>query len=506
MEDQAAAQAAAVAARLVQENQSAYAGEPGSTELPTEEPEPHQNAEAAGKRKFEGGFQDGLDGSDPTDGTRKRTGFSQGPEENGFDSTAAAAAPAAEAAPNGTISQQQSGDSTAYVDIPQALVGKVIGKGGETIKFVQNDTNTKVQIDHQTPGEQKRVTIQSFSGDQSAVEAAKAHIQRIITTDEPITGDIHQVVDCPQGIVGRVIGRGGETIRALQQASNAHIVVDQNYPEGQPRKVKVSGNREAVSTAVKMVTELIQGEPGSAQEIIQRYGAGVKQLMECPKNMVGRVIGKGGETIKLLQKTFTVNIQINQQVEPMKISIQGAPGAVQTALNAVQDIIAGGNPFANGPGGGPVGLGGVGMGGPGPAGPMGRGGGGGGFGGPQFPPAYPTNGGFGGYGGFPAAAPAPAPAYGAYAAYGGGYAPAPYAQPQPAPAFGGYGGYPQGGGGGDPYAQQQYGQPAGGGAPQGMPQAQPPSAWQELADDQGRTYYYNSQTGVSQWDKPAEMP
>ena len=77
-------QAAAVAARLVQENQSAYAGEPGSTELPTEEPEPHQNAEAAGKRKFEGGFQDGLDGSDPTDGTRKRTGFSQGPEEVRF--------------------------------------------------------------------------------------------------------------------------------------------------------------------------------------------------------------------------------------------------------------------------------------------------------------------------------------------------------------------------------------------------------------------------------------
>ncbi|KAK9837727.1 hypothetical protein WJX74_003859 [Apatococcus lobatus] len=504
MEEQAAA-AQAVAARLVQQNAGAYEGEPGTTEPPAEGAEPQQNAEAAGKRKFEGGFQDALDGSDPTDGTRKRTGFSG--SENGFDSTAAAAPAAAApaATPVTSLPQQRSGDSTAFVDIPQALVGKVIGKGGETIKFVQNDTNTKVQIDHQTPGEQKRVTIQSFSGDLNAVEAAKAHIQRIITTDEPITGDIHQVVDCPQGIVGRVIGRGGETIRALQQASNAHIVVDQNYPEGQPRKVKVSGNREAVSTAVKMVTELIQGEPGSAQEIIQRYGAGVKQLMECPKNMVGRVIGKGGETIKLLQKTFTVNIQINQQVEPMKISIQGAPGAVQTALNAIQDIIAGGNPFANGPGGGPVGLGGAGMGPGGPGGPMGRGGGGG-FGGPQFPPAYPPNGGFGGYGAFPAAAPAPAPAAYGYAAYGGAYAPAPYAQPQPAPAFGGYGGYPQGGAAADPYAQQQYGQPAGGGAPQGMPQAQPPSAWQELADDQGRTYYYNSQTGVSQWDKPAEMP
>ena len=76
MEDQAAQTAAAVAARLVQENQNAYAGEPGTTEAPPEATEPQQEAETAGKRKFEGGFQDSLDGSDPTDGTRKRTGFS----------------------------------------------------------------------------------------------------------------------------------------------------------------------------------------------------------------------------------------------------------------------------------------------------------------------------------------------------------------------------------------------------------------------------------------------
>jgi far upstream element-binding protein len=26
-----------------------------------------------------------------------------------------------------------------------------------------------------------------------------------------------------------------------------------------------------------------------------------------------------------------------------------------------------------------------------------------------------------------------------------------------------------------------------------------------MKDDQGRSYYYNSQTGVSQWERPAEM-
>lgn len=54
---------------------------------------------------------------------------------------------------------------------------------------------------------------------------------------------------------------------------------------------------------------------------------------------------------------------------------------------------------------------------------------------------------------------------------------------QQAAAYGGYGGAA-----GAPAAA------GGGGA----------SVWQELQDDQGRTYYYNSQTGVSQWEKPVD--
>lgn len=30
------------------------------------------------------------------------------------------------------------------------------------------------------------------------------------------------------------------------------------------------------------------------------------------------------------------------------------------------------------------------------------------------------------------------------------------------------------------------------------------SVWSELQDEQGRSYYYNTQTGVSQWEKPSE--
>lgn len=156
-----------------------------------------------------------------------------------------------------------------FVDIPAAMVGKLIGKGGETIKQLQFSTGTKVQIDHQTPGDMKKVSIQGNTREQ--VEGAKRQVEQIVSTDDAGgAGGAQESVECPQGIVGRIIGRGGETIRALQQASQAHIVVDQNFPEGQPRRVNISGRPDSVERAVKMVTELISGEPGSAQSIIQK--------------------------------------------------------------------------------------------------------------------------------------------------------------------------------------------------------------------------------------------
>ncbi len=49
-------------------------------------------------------------------------------------------------------------------------------------------------------------------------------------------------------------------------------------------------------------------------------------VVDCPKSMVGRVIGKGGETIKALQQYTGAMIQIDQSVDPTRVTIAGAPG------------------------------------------------------------------------------------------------------------------------------------------------------------------------------------
>lgn len=62
-------------------------------------------------------------------------------------------------------------------------------------------------------------------------------------------------------------------------------------------------------------------------------------MIECAKAVVGRVIGKGGETIKTLQKQYGVSIQIDQTTAPCKVSIAGPPQSAAACERAIIDII-----------------------------------------------------------------------------------------------------------------------------------------------------------------------
>ena len=64
-------------------------------------------------------------------------------------------------------------------------------------------------------------------------------------------------------------------------------------------------------------------------------------VVECPKSMVGRVIGKGGETIKALQQYTGAMIQIDQSTDPTRVTIAGSPQSLQLAVSMVSDIVKG---------------------------------------------------------------------------------------------------------------------------------------------------------------------
>jgi far upstream element-binding protein len=242
-------------------------------------------------------------------------------------------------------------------------------------------------------------------------------------------------------MVGRVIGRGGETIKGLQQQSGAHITIDQNFPEGHPRKITVSGTPEAVKRSLAMIAQLIEGGPAAIT-----VPGEAEFTLKIEQGVVGKLIGKGGETIKGMQTQTGARIQIDQT--NWQVNLTGSHQSVNAARDLIQGILNGGEPpnYA-------------------PQQPMGYG----------QPMGYAPQ----GYGGYPQQ-----PGYGGY----------PQQQPYPQQGYG----QPQQGYGhqSNPYAQQGYGaqlptnDPGGGG-------------WQTLYDQQNRPYYYNPATQVSQWEKPA---
>ena len=72
--------------------------------------------------------------------------------------------------------------------------------------------------------------------------------------------------------------------------------------------------------------------------------------MSAPKAVVGRIIGRAGETIKQLQRQTGATIQIDQSTDPCRITIAGQAPAPDQAKRMVDDIINGVDPFRPGEG------------------------------------------------------------------------------------------------------------------------------------------------------------
>eukprot|EP01025_Chloroclados_australasicus_P044410 TRINITY_DN4816_c0_g1_i12.p1 TRINITY_DN4816_c0_g1~~TRINITY_DN4816_c0_g1_i12.p1 ORF type:complete len:338 (-),score=54.64 TRINITY_DN4816_c0_g1_i12:337-1350(-) len=327
------------------------------------------------------------------------------------------------------------------------------------------------------------------------IEQAKALIREVMESNAGPGQDLKRVIQCDQSMVGRVIGRAGDTIRALQQASGAKIVVNQEFPDGVPREVLITGKIDAVSRAETMVNELISGESLSVQQVIMKHGLGETQYIECPKGLVGRVIGKGGDTIKNLQRDTGASVQIDQTVNPCKITINGMRNKVDKAVLQIYQIMQGsanqqgyGQQNSLGMQGGPSAM------------PMG------GYGYGSFPQAPMPNGGYVAfYPQVPYVQFAGNSVGGRQGSFGG-----------VGPNFGGTGSgadtgvstsqFPQMMGGQDVLGNQAlggYGGSSGGGGGGGGRAGE--EEWREGFSNDGRPYYYNVMSGQSQWTKPTSL-
>lgn len=160
------------------------------------------------------------------------------------------------------------------VEIPNAKVGLVIGKGGDTIKQIQLQSGARVQItkdmDHNPNYPFRTVELM---GTPEQIDRAEQAIQEVIaeadaaaanSTPAPYVSAGEQIqLTVPTNKVGLIIGRGGETIKGLQSKTGARIQLvpllgPPEYHAGVAERVlTLMGTKEQVDAASELIKELI---------------------------------------------------------------------------------------------------------------------------------------------------------------------------------------------------------------------------------------------------------
>ncbi|KAL5283932.1 NOVA1 family protein [Megaselia abdita] len=127
---------------------------------------------------------------------------------------------------------------------------------------------------------------------------------------------------------GAIIGKGGETIAALQKDAGARVKMSKShdfYPGTTERVCLITGSVEAIMTVLDFIMDKIREKPDLSTKIID---AEAKQAQErdkqvkilVPNSTAGMIIGKAGAYIKQVKEESGSYVQISQK--PKDITLQ----------------------------------------------------------------------------------------------------------------------------------------------------------------------------------------
>ncbi|XP_035254666.1 far upstream element-binding protein 2-like isoform X1 [Anguilla anguilla] len=279
---------------------------------------------------------------------------------------------------------QQSRPTTTTEDysVPDGMVGLIIGRGGEQINKIQQDSGCKVQIAPDSGGLPERSV--SLTGSPDSIQKAKMLLDEIVSRGrgtppssfhESTNGQSGSVQEMmiPAGKAGLIIGKGGETIKQLQERAGVKMILIQDGSQcpNVDKPLRIIGEPYKVQHARELVQEILceKDHPGFGErsEYGSRMGGGGIDV-PVPRHSVGVVIGRNGEMIKKIQNDAGVRIQFKPDdgVGPDKVAhIMGPPERCDHAASIITDLLQSIRAREEGQGGPP--------GPPGPGMPPGRG-------------------------------------------------------------------------------------------------------------------------------------
>mmetsp|Transcript_48401 Transcript_48401/g.139201 ORF Transcript_48401/g.139201 Transcript_48401/m.139201 type:complete len:641 (-) Transcript_48401:2157-4079(-) len=250
------------------------------------------------------------------------------------------------------------------VNVPNGIVGFLIGRGGETITSIQARSGCKVQIQKESelvPGQTHRViTLQANS--QSSIDQCREMIESMVQdrvraagggpaagpkdakVQEALSmGHALVKVDVPDADVGLIIGKGGATIKAIQDQTGAQVQIPPSGVSEKPdtRTISITHpSEEGANMAKQRIEALLASKPSFSQQSERRdAGPQISIQVMIPDHDVGLCIGRQGCVIKEMQQKTGTRIQIPSQPTPGQAHRVATVTGTQEGCAKVQEFI-----------------------------------------------------------------------------------------------------------------------------------------------------------------------
>ncbi|CAN6607218.1 protein Scp160p [Trichomonascus vanleenenianus] len=220
------------------------------------------------------------------------------------------------------------------IKVPSKALPRIIGKQGERINEIKDNTNTRIDVSHEETDKEngdKEVGI-TVTGTQKEVNQAISEIQAVA---QDVVDTVTEIVEVDPKYHRLLIGPGGSIMRDIvrkatgSDENNQRMIFIPASKSDDP-KVRVVGNKKVVAKIIKIINE-----------IVDEQKAKVSVDIPVAVDRHGALIGAGGYVKRELEEEFHISLAIPQQGSGNEnITVVGRAEDVEKARSKIEQLTA----------------------------------------------------------------------------------------------------------------------------------------------------------------------
>ena len=221
----------------------------------------------------------------------------------------------------------------------------------EKILYADESTRNKIKEEQIKASQEIRTELLLKDGNLQLAangEKGKPFIENYIMTPYGPPDKNARMLPVPDDCVGLIIGKNGDTIRRLNRDSGCKIqIAIKPFPNTNNRYVFIEGPPEKYEIAKKLIEDIISEQIAMKQNFSHLGETnpypGPYTPLKIPNKMVGLIIGRNGETVKIIHERTQCLIFIPKESRPgedfRELQLSGSPENVENCKREIISMI-----------------------------------------------------------------------------------------------------------------------------------------------------------------------